>query len=165
MATTSLWRVMGQLDRTIRYAMNPEKTEELENVMDYVMNQDKTEDDISMARYVTGLNCDPDIAHMEMMAVKQRFGKLGGTVAYHGYQSFAKGEVTPAQAHAIGVKLAEQLWGDRHQVVVTTHLDKDSHLHSHFVVNTVSFVDGRKYHRSKKDYKKMQQISDDLCRE
>lgn len=68
-------------------------------------------------------------------------------------------------AHEIGVKLAQQLWGDKYQVIVATHLDKDSHLHNHFVVNTVSFLDGLKYHRTEKDYYEMQKASDALCRE
>ena len=44
-----------------------------------------------------------------MLAVKKRFGKEDGTVAYHGYQSFAPGEATPELAHEIGVKLALSL--------------------------------------------------------
>lgn len=31
----------------------------------------------------------------------------------------------------IGVKLAEELWGSRFQVIVATHLDKAHHLHNH----------------------------------
>ena len=46
-----------------------------------------------------------------MLAVKRRFGKDEGIMAYHGYQSFAPGEATPAMAHEIGVKLAQRLWG------------------------------------------------------
>ena len=97
--------------------------------------------------------------------MKKRFGKESGTVAYHGYQSFAPGEATPEIAHEIGMKLAARLWGDRYQVIVATHLDKENHLHNHFVLNTVSFVDGIKYHRTKKDYHDMQTVSDELCRE
>lgn len=99
------------------------------------------------------------------MAVKRRYGKENGTVAYHGYQSFAPGEATPEIAHEIGVKLAQRLWGDRYQVLVATHLDHENHLHNHFVVNTVSFVDGIKYYRSEKDYWKLRRMSDELCRE
>ena len=44
-------------------------------------------------------------------------------VGFHAYQSFAKGEVQPELAHKIGVRLAEEMWGDRFQVVVTTHLN------------------------------------------
>ena len=108
-----------------------------------------------MLRFVSGINCRPDTAGEEMLMVKRRFGKESGTLAYHGYQSFASGEATPELAHEIGIKLAQRLWGDRYQVLVATHLDKANHLHSHFVVNTVSFVDGIKYHRTKQDYKEM----------
>ena len=54
------------------------------------------------------------------------------------------------------MELAQSLWGDRYQVVVATHLDKANHLHNHFVLNTVSFVDGIKYHRTAKDYHDLQ---------
>jgi hypothetical protein len=68
-------------------------------------------------------------------------------------------------AHEIGVKLARQLWGERYQVLVATHLDKGNHLHNHFVINTVSHIDGIKFHRTNKDYYDMQRASDALCRE
>ena len=86
-------------------------------------------------------------------------------VAYHGYQSFAPEECTPELAHELGLKLACQLWGERYQVLVATHLDKENHLHSHFVINTVSFVDGKKFHRTGQDYRAMREASDTLCRE
>ena len=100
-----------------------------------------------------------------MQAVKRRFGKEDGVIAYHGYQSFAPGEADPKTAHEIGIRLAKELWGEKYQVVVATHLDKENHLHNHFVVNTVSFVDGIRYHRTGKDYHDMQVASDNLCRE
>lgn len=143
-----------ELSDVIRYAVNSEKTQQAEN-----------EDCTVVHRFVSGINCSPATARDEMLAVKKRFGKENGTVAYHGYQSFAPGEVTPETAHEIGMKLAARLWGDRYQVIVATHLDKENHLHNHFVLNTVSFVDGIKYHRTKKDYHDMQTVSDELCRE
>ena len=143
-----------QLSDVIRYAVNSEKTQET-----------GSEDGAPLHRFVSGINCSPATARDEMLAVKKRFGKEDGTVAYHGYQSFAPGEATPELAHEIGVKLATRLWGDRYQVIVATHLDKENHLHNHFVLNTVSFVDGIKYHRTRKDYHEMQTVSDELCRE
>ena len=50
-------------------------------------------------------------------------------------------------------------------MLVATHVDKESHIHSHFVINTVSFVDGRKFYRSNEDYAQMREVSDRLCRE
>ena len=86
-------------------------------------------------------------------------------MAFHGYQSFAPGECTPAMAHEIGVRLARELWGERFQVLVATHLDKAHHLHNHFVVNSVSYTDGKRYHRTNQDYRDMRYVSDRLCRE
>ena len=143
-----------QLTDVIRYAVNSRKTQKADN-----------EDCAVVHRFVSGINCSPSTARDEMLAVKKRFGKESGTVAYHGYQSFAPGEATPEMAHEIGMKLAARLWGDRYQVIVATHLDKENHLHNHFVLNTVSFADGIKYHRTRKDYHEMQTVSDALCRE
>ena len=178
MATTSLWRVKGHISAVVRYAENKDKTteqkkpdgegesfapdseESLNQVLDYA-----SRDDATAGWYVTPINCSAKHAAEDMQAIKRVFGKEGGTIAYHGYQSFRGGEVTPDIAHEIGVKLARELWGDRYQVLVATHLDKQSHLHNHFVLNTVSFVDGKKFCRTNADYQAMRDLSDRLCRE
>ena len=187
MATTTIWRVNGWLGKVLIYIENPDKTENpdffekqdmdgkeaqgLADVIEYAVQQQKTgktvesEGETVMRQFVSGVNCSPSTARDEMIAVKKRFGKEDGTVAYHGYQSFAPGEATPELAHEIGLALAKKLWGEKYQVLVTSHLDKAHHLHNHFVVNTVSFVDGIKYYRSEKDYFAMQRESDRLCRE
>ena len=187
MATTSIWAVKGWLGKVVLYIENPEKTESpqfyrqknmtdvqvqnLSDVIDYAARPDKTTEALDsesvpvLRQLVSGINCLPATARDEMLAVKKRFGKEGGVVAYHGYQSFAPGEATPEMAHEIGVKLARKLWGEKYQVLVATHLDKENHLHNHFVVNTVSFIDGIRYHRTGKDYYEMRTVSDALCRE
>ena len=185
MAVTSIWRVNGWLGKVVIYVENPDKTtnpgffrnevqspegsQGLDDVIAYAVNSRKTEqhreDADILERFASGVNCHPATARAEMLAVKKRFGKEDGTIAYHGYQSFAPGEATPEIAHKIGVELAQRLWGNRYQVVVATHLDKANHLHNHFVLNTVSFVDGKKYFRSAKDYHELQATSDALCRE
>lgn len=175
MAVTSLWRVRGYIGKVLLYAENPDKTtnpetipsipnancEALEDVIAYAGREAAT----NQRQLVTGVNCTVGTARSEMIAVKKRFRKEDGTIAYHGYQSFREGEVTPEQAHRIGIQLAEELWGERYQVLVATHVDKESHIHSHFVINTVSFVDGRKFYRSNEDYARMREVSDRLCRE
>ena len=182
MATTSLWRIKGAIGDVIRYAENEKKTTKeilpeekareptgpgakSDSSLDQLIAYASREEATNQRQLVTGINCSPVRARQEMMAVKKAFGKTDGTIAYHGYQSFAEGEVTPEQAHQIGIKLAEELWGDRFQVLVATHLDKQSHLHNHFILNTVSFIDGKKFHRTKADYRKMREVSDRLCRE
>ena len=155
MATTSIWRVNGWLGKVLIYIENPDKTENpdffekqdmdgkeaqgLSDVIEYAVQQQKTgktvesEGETVMRQFVSGVNCSPSTARDEMIAVKKRFGKEGGTVAYHGYQSFAPGEATPELAHEIGLALAKKLWGEKYQVLVATHLDKAHHLHNHFV--------------------------------
>ena len=159
------------------YAMNPEKTTEsvsfqtgaekvsAENTLGGIVSYVERDEATNLKSLVYGIKCHKDTAVQDMMAVKRKFEKTDGVIAYHGYQSFAEGEVTPDKAHEIGKALAKELWGDRYQVLITTHLDKDSHIHNHFVINTVSYVDGKKYHRTKQDYYNMREVSDRLCKE
>lgn len=162
------------LSDVIAYAVNGEKTRRDSGKDNADGNKDEYRDGEgviygeggkAMQQYVSGINCTSATARSEMMAVKQRYGKEDGIMAFHGYQSFAPGECTPAMAHEIGVRLAEELWGSRFQVLVATHLDKAHHLHNHFVVNSVSFADGKRYHRTNQDYRDMRHVSDRLCRE
>ena len=106
----------------------------------------------------------PYTALQEMRNSKKQFFKTTGIQCFHGVQSFAKGEVTPEQAHEIGIKLAEELWGDKFQVVVSTHLNTEN-IHNHFVLNSVSFLDGKRFCNTKKDYALMRKASDKLCEE
>ena len=103
-------------------------------------------------------------AAKEMEFVKIINGKTDGILAFHGEQSFKEGEVTPELAHEIGVRLANEMWGDRFQVVVTTHLNTD-HIHNHFVLNSVSFKDGKKYYSNRENTALLRKTSDELCEE
>lgn len=167
MASTGFWPVKSRLKEVIDYAENPDKTtdkrfldEDLWAALRYVENDKKTD----QTMYVTGINCPKQRAYQCMMATKRRYGKLGGNVAYHGYQSFVTGEVTPEEAHKIGVETARKMWGSEYEIVVTTHLNTDN-LHNHFVVNSVSFQTGRKFENHIRDHIRLREISDAVCRE
>lgn len=130
MAVTKIWPVKDSLSRLIEYAENPEKTafESLETVMAYAGDEDKVIYEKGEKCYlVTALNCRGNTLE-SMIKVQKHFGARGENIAYHAYQSFKPGEVTPEQCHEIGVKLAEKLWGNRYQVLVATHTNC-SHLH------------------------------------
>lgn len=160
MATTSLWKISGSLKKVLDYAENPDKTS-LKNVIDYASDKDKTDDEL----FVTGINCEVESAYEMMTETKRQFGKKYKVVAYHGYQSFKDGEVTPEECHAIGVETAKRLWGDRYEVIVTTHLNTKSHPHNHFVFNSVSFVDGEKFRYQTADILALREVSDEVCKE
>lgn len=164
MAVTSLWHIKGRLGDLIDYVENPEKTvpkgtEDFFNVFSYIQNPQKTADS-----FVTAVNCLKQTALRQMILTKQRYGKEDKYIAWHGYQSFKQGEVSPELCHEIGVKLAREMWGNRFQIIVTTHLDK-GHLHNHFCFNSVSFKDGKKYNYSKAEQHRLSDVSDRLCRE
>ena len=171
MAVTSIWPITGNPDGVIEYAINPEKTSEesreetaalhaIDNVVEYTADDLKTE----KRMYVSGVNCQIPYAKEQFMETKRLFGQMDGRTCYHGYQSFRAGEVDADTAHRIGVALAKELWGDRFEVVVATHLNTD-HYHNHFVINSVSRVDGKKFSNRKPDYARMREVSDRLCKE
>ena len=186
MATTAIWPIRGRLDHVMTYTENPDKTanpkwkqadlQALSDVVEYAMDEAKTRGVVNELEHIadegqcqcqyftSGVNCDPATARDAMNMTKRRFGKEGGIVAFHGYQSFAPGEVTPEQAHLIGLELARRLWGERFEVVVSTHLNTGV-VHNHFVLNSVSCVDGLRYCDNKKTYAQMRRASDALCRE
>ena len=151
----------------IDYAENPDKTtdqkyldDDLYRALSYTQNDKKTDKKM----YVSTINCPKHDPYGAMLATKRQFGKLGGNVAYHGFQSFKPGEATPEEAHQIGMETAQKMWGDEYQIVVTTHLNTDS-LHNHFVINSVSFKTGRKFENHVSDHYKLREISDAICRE
>lgn len=172
MATTKIWSVKKRIDKAVNYVTNKQKTKNdcyeygmdryanIRDVLNYVTNADKTEKQY----YVTGINCKVEDAVEKMQFAKMLFGKEGGILAFHGEQSFKEGEVTPELAHEIGVKLAEEMWGDRFQVIVTTHLNT-KHIHNHFLLNSVSFKDGYRYYSNFTNTAILRKTSDEICEE
>lgn len=169
MATTSIWSVKSTLGHVIEYAADGTKTanpqwskseyQSMRDVMDYAMNDFKTEQQY----YVTALNCDAGCAREQMQLTKRQFSKMDGILAFHGYQSFAEGEVDADTAHRVGVALAKELWPE-YQVIVATHLNTHC-FHNHFVLNSVSYLNGKKFNACKDSYAKMRAASDKLCKE
>ncbi|MDD4474265.1 MAG: relaxase/mobilization nuclease domain-containing protein [Eubacteriales bacterium] len=165
MAVTKIWTVRSRLDHLVDYVVNTDKTEnpqygDLHDVLKYAADDAKTE----QKYFVTGLNCQPETAYAAMSNSLKLSDKQLRVLAYHGYQAFAEGEVTASAAHEIGVKLAQELWGDRFQVLIATHLNTGK-FHNHFVLCSTSFIDGKRFHACKQSYAQMRKVSDRLCHE
>lgn len=149
MAVSKLWSVTSRLGQVIDYATNPEKTaadiyteeqyQALSDVLAYAKDEEKTEREF----FVEGINCNSATARDQFVSVKKAYGKDDGIQAYHGYLSFKEQNISPELAQKIGMEFANEVWGKRFQVVVTTHLNT-KHLHCHYVINSVSFVDGKR---------------------
>lgn len=171
MAVTKLWKVENNLKQVLDYTKNPDKTrklkyslddiQSLKNVLAYAKDEEKTEQEF----YVSGINCNANKACKQFVDVKTQYGKTDSIQAYHGYMSFKDTDnVTPELAHQIGMKFARRVWGDRFQIVVTTHLNTKC-LHCHFVINSVSFADGKMMHGKEKAWFYFRHIADEVCRE
>lgn len=129
--------------------------------IDYVTKEEKTEQIL-----LSGLNCEPDTAKEEMQATKELWGKTAGRTYKHFVQSFAPDEkIDPVQAHQLACRLAaERPEWKGFEVLIATHKDRE-HIHTHFIVNSVSFEDGHKLQQSKADLQNMKNCSDRLCLE
>jgi len=131
----------------------------IKTILNYVMKEEKTEQ-----KLLSCLNCTPDMVQEQMEFTKRLWGKNGGRTYKHFVQSFAPEEnIDPVQAHQIACQLAASRpeWQD-FEVLIATHEDK-KHIHTHFVVNSVSCVDGHKIQQSKAELQAMKDDSDRLC--
>lgn len=166
MATTKIWDVKSHLSQLIAYVANVEKTiekfddETLKALITYGIDDLKTEE----RKLVTPINCMVDNAPSEMARLNSMSKSKSDTVAYHAYQSFARGEVDAETAHQIGIRLANELWGDKDfLVVVATHVNTGT-IHTHFAIGATS-RDFVRYNDCTTTYLKMREVSDRLCLE
>ncbi len=166
MAVTKIWAVTDSVSRVLSYAANPDKTiySDICKALHYASDERKTVAGEEKTMYVTGVNCSADTAFSEMISVQERFDKTTGNVAYHAYQSFKTGEVTPELAHKLGVELAKRMWGVEYQVLVATHFNTGTY-HNHLVINSVNMWSGKKFNCNEGAYWKLRSISDELCKE
>lgn len=170
MAITKIWSIKSRLDVSLHYIENPDKTElipdidAVEGAIKYIANTDKTD----KCLYVKAFNCSVESAYKTMTRTHDKWyenRRKNEVIAYHLVQSFKDFETTPEIAHQCGMELVKRLFEDKYEVVLATHTDQD-HLHNHIIINAVSFVDGKKYRRSFKDYFiDIRGISDQICRE
>ena len=130
----------------------------LQAVINYGKNGDKTDNGV----LVSSINCSISTCYEQMALTKKFFHKEDKTLGYHIIQSFKGNEVSPKTANQIGKELAEELWGDKYQVIICTHINKEN-VHNHLILNSVSFIDGKKYHNSNSEIAFMKEASDNLC--
>ena len=142
--------------RTLRYVLDPDKTDDL--------------------LWATSINCmtEPELAYTQMAAVYEQFALdhfnsppplVGnGTVkVIHYIQSFSPDDdVTPELAHRIAKAFVRYAFGNDAQAVIATHVDK-GHIHSHIVLNSYS-LSGQKFYANKASLRRLREISDGVSK-
>ena len=161
-ATVGIWKITSRLDHVIDYVTDESKTKNEDFDKTFHLNEEEYINEKYL--YTSSINCGEETAYKDMIRTKKSWNKNDGILGYHAFQSFPEGEVTPDKAHEIGLKLAEEMWGDRFEVLVCTH-QNTKHIHNHFVINSVSFKDGKKYYDNRTNQAKFRHLNDTICQE
>ena len=132
----------------------------LKAAIDYICNPEKTDGKLLVSSY----GCAAETADIEFAWTRRHAIDKGTNLGRHLIQAFQPGEVTPEEAHRIGMELAKEILGGKYEFVLTTHIDKN-HVHNHLIFNAVSFADHKHYHSNKRSYHEIRRASDRLCKE
>lgn len=132
----------------------------LKAAIDYICNPEKTDGRLLVSSY----GCSAETADIEFEWTRRHAIDKGTNLGRHLIQAFEPGEVTPEEAHEIGMQLAKEILGAKYEFVLTTHIDKE-HVHNHLIFNAVSFEDHKHYHSNKRSYHYIRRTSDRLCKE
>ena len=148
MATTKIHAIKSTVGKAIKYICNEQKTDHNVLISSYGCGVQSAEFDFKFLlgkNQSSGPNSEPNLA-------------------YHLIQSFAPGEVTGEEAHAISQELADRLLQGKYPYVLATHIDRD-HVHSHLIFCSVNNQDYKKYHRCTQSYNQIRKLSDEICAE
>lgn len=130
--------------------------------IDYCLQKFKTVDALTGKQYVSGINCNGLNAYKEFMTTKLANDADNGRYFYQYVQSFSpKDNVDYDKAHKIALEFAEKAW-QGHEVLVTTHCDRN-HIHTHFIINSVSFETGKKLRQNPNTLKVLRKLNDEIC--
>ena len=145
----------------VNYKRGTQSRAAMRGVMLYVMQEKKTM--WEGGPLISGINCHPQSVYDDCLNTKLLYHKDGGVMFFHMVQSFPKGAaVDPRQAHEAARRLAEYF--DGCEVLVCTHVDRE-HIHSHCVINSVSFETGKKLHMAKEQLQELMRRNDAICQE
>lgn len=147
-----IWPVKRRLGGMLRYVADGKKTAGRSG-----------EEEIRDGSLCWGINCAASTALDQFMTVKLRYGKTDGILAYHGFLSLGQPGIAPEKMQKIGEEFVRRMWGGRFQAVVATHTDTE-HIHTHFLVNSVSFRDGRRMQQGR-FYTELGRTAYEVCRE
>lgn len=156
----------SHMENAIGYIAKQEKAMPLSQMKKYLeesFSHLKTVD-TALGERTTFINCIPQTAYIEFEIMRRAFDQDKGVIAHHYYQSFQKDDnVTPEQAHKIGVDLAKKMFPN-FQVAIATHIDRE-HIHNHILVNSVNIMTGQKWYSNKRSLSDIRRESDRLCLE
>lgn len=142
---------------------------QLKNSINYILNDKKTDLYLLCDGLNTSINNEIALQNFEQLQNLYKRNTYSSTnkkqvVAHHFVQSFNKNEnITPEQALEVGLSTCKEHFGEKAQILISTHVDKE-HIHNHIIVNSVDF-DGRRIHDNWKNRNALREVSDKICLE
>ena len=138
-----------------------EKDKDIQNLLCYIARECDSKNEHTRYYYGEGVSLEPKKAARQMILVQKAFkkatrksGQRANRRIYHYMVSFP-----PSMDDANCAKLAAMeivgMFSGQYQVYYGVHEDTKC-LHIHFAINAVSYVDGKKWHKSKKELKEME---------
>jgi uncharacterized protein YoaH (UPF0181 family) len=154
MAVVKVGQVKTTLSKAMAYICNPEKTRDMELVSTNLDGEGK----------------DPLRYAQRFMEQQQdvgtgRNGRGDSVLAHHIIQSFdPDDDITPEQAHQIGVRLMTELTDGDQYYVIATHVDRH-HIHNHIMLSPILISQDKRMRMQKGTLHKIRSISDRLCKD
>lgn len=142
--------------------------------VDYIINNDKTTEILADEIFVSTYHCNDTSVEFDFLLtqnlakqVKGDYSKVGGKniLAWQIIQSFSpKDNITPKQAHEIGLELAKEFLEEKYEYILATHLDKE-HLHNHIIFNATSFKTLKNFRCNRNiEHLRLRDISNNICK-
>lgn len=123
-------------------------TNDLHNLINYVIENASSYYSPNM------FQSSPDIMCAQFQYFKNYYYKTDGNQAIHLCLSIDSKKweknVTLQDFYNCGLHICYIF--REYQTIMALHIDKESHSHIHFVINSVSFITGKKFHSSPKDF-------------
>ena len=142
------------MEAVVIKAMNESYSEDrdIRNLITYIAGESKKSKEI---RYYggRGVSKEPQKAAKNIIQVQKHYGKADKRRIFHFVVAFPC-DMDDAGLVKIVAENIAYMFSDRYQIFYGVHEDTEN-LHIHFAVNTVSFVDGKKLHQSKKEFGEM----------
>lgn len=111
---------------------------------------------------VSAINCPKERPLERFISTQQSYSFMKTISSYHAFQSFVGHEVSPFEAHIIGIETIKKAFGDKYEVIVATHMNKPN-IHNHFLINSVSLIDGISFELTPLSIYKLRTVSDSIC--
>lgn len=121
---------------------------DITKLLKYISGECKKKEKV---RYCNGLGVplEPQKAADRMKRIQKYYNKARQRRIYHFFMSFPE-EIDDVNGVILAADNAAEIFYETSQVYYGVHEDTDN-LHVHFAVNAVSYRDGKKWHKSKKE--------------